>query len=308
MPGEGPARARVFFVGEAPGREEDLTGRPFMGLAGRVLTAALKSAGVQRENVFITSVNKCRPPGNRRPRPDEVASCRPYLAEQIDVIKPRVIVALGSHSFVALTGLKMRMSEARRSPYLYHGRTVIPTYHPAAILYNRSLQASLRFDVLKAVEIAQVAAVREGGLRPVRGKRFQVRLSSGVVPWDKHDRFLLIRRRDEGIWCFPKGTVEKGESLEETARRELHEETGLRGKLLAHLGATSYVFYDPAADVNCRKSVHYFLAGVPSGQVWLERMFEDSRWCARTEASRLLHYDNDLRVLSWASKAALRLA
>lgn len=304
VPGEGPQRAKVFFIGEAPGKEEDLTGRPFVGAAGKILTSALKAAGARREEVFITSVNKCRPPGNRRPRSDEVAACRPYLVEQIDEVRPSVIVVLGQHSFGSLLALKVGISNARRSLFLYHGMTVVPTYHPAAILYNRRLQASFRFDILRAIEIAQIVRKREGGMEPVRGKPFEIRLSAGVVPWDRGRGFLLIRRRDEGIWAFPKGTVEKGERLEETALRELCEEAGLRGKILADLGAVFYRFYDAKADVNCRKSVHYFLAKTPARPPRLEAMFEDSRWCLYPQAARLLHYENDLKMLMKARDAA----
>src|SRR5207249_7181685 len=95
VPGEGPAGAKVLLVGEGPGRHEDEAGRPFVGAAGRVLDAALAKAGIPREDVFITNVVKCRPPENRRPRADEIAACRPYLAAQIRLVHPGVIVTLG---------------------------------------------------------------------------------------------------------------------------------------------------------------------------------------------------------------------
>jgi len=303
VPGEGPTHARMFFVGEAPGREEDLSGRPFVGQAGRILTDTFRSVGLRREDVFITSVNKCRPPRNRKPRADEVAACRPYLAEQIDIVKPRVIIALGRHSLSALTTSNTRVSEARKEAPRYHGIPIVATYHPAAVLYNRPVGRQLRKDIARAASLTRKPGVRHGGLRPIPGRRWRKRVSSGGVPWDGGSRFLLIRRMDEGIWCVPKGGLDAGETLDEAALREIWEEAGLRGKILCPLASVRYKFYDDESDTNVDKTVHYFLVRVRSGQVRLERGFEDARWCTYREANALVHYANDRRVVEKAHDA-----
>jgi len=303
VPGEGPPHAGMFFVGEAPGRDEDESGRPFVGQSGRMLAAIMQSINIRREDVFITSVNKCRPPGNRKPRADEVAACRPFLMRQIDVVRPRVIVALGLHSLYALTDFRGSMSAARKHRFIYHDIPLIATYHPAAVLYNRPVRTMIRKDIALAAEVARTSEPRSGGIRPVKGKPFKTRVSSGAVPWDGGSRFLLIRRMDEGIWCIPKGGVEAGEALEETALRELREEAGLRGRIVCPLKTIRYSSYSSKEDVNHNKIVHYFLAKVKKGKVRLERGFEDYRWCTCEGACRILHYANDRSVIRAASKA-----
>jgi uracil-DNA glycosylase family 4 len=305
VPGEGPSRAKMFFVGEAPGRDEDSSGRPFVGQSGKMLTAILKSARVRREDVFITSVNKCRPPDNRKPRADEVAACRPYLMRQIDVVKPRVIVALGLHSLSALTTFRGSMAKARKYQFIYHGIPLIATYHPAAVLYNRPVRATIRKDIILASKIARTTKPREGGIDPVPGIPFRKRVSSGGVPWDGGSKFLLIRRMEEGLWGIPKGGVEKGETLEHAALRELREEAGLKGRIMCSIKRISYRFYDSGNDINTDKTVYYFLVKVRRGKVRLERGFEDHRWCTYEEACRILHYANDRSVIR-AAKAAVR--
>jgi len=308
VPGEGPSRAKMFFVGEAPGRDEDTSGRPFVGQSGKILTAILKSAHIRREDVFITSVNKCRPPGNRKPKADEVAACRTYLMRQIDLVRPRVIVALGLHSLSALTTFRGSMSKARKYQFVYHGIPLIATYHPAAVLYNRPVRATIRKDIALAAQIARTTKPREGGIDPVPGIPFRKRVSSGGVPWDGGSKFLLIRRMDEGLWGIPKGGVEEGETLEQTALRELKEEAGLKGKTVCPIKRIRYRFYDSGSEMNFDKTVHYFLVRVRRGKVRLERGFEDYRWCTYEEARRILHYANDRSVMIAARLAVRRLS
>lgn len=139
VPGEGPSDARVVIVGEGPGRNEDLQGRPFVGAAGKQLEGLLGEAGLAREEVFITNVVKCRPPENRRPTGGESDACSPYLERQLALLRPRVVVLLGD------TALKRFLPEeslasAHGRMFKREGRSLFPTYHPAAMIYNRSLQ------------------------------------------------------------------------------------------------------------------------------------------------------------------------
>ncbi len=140
VPGDGSWDADVFFVGEGPGRDEDLQGKPFVGAAGRLLTEMIESIGMSRDEVFITNVVKCRPPSNRDPLPDEVRSCRPYLDEQIKIIKPKLIVTLGRHSMGHfLPGLKISEvhGQPKRATGIWQDRQVfLPLYHPAVALYD----------------------------------------------------------------------------------------------------------------------------------------------------------------------------
>jgi len=145
VPGEGPSDAAVMVVGEAPGANEDREGRPFVGAAGQNLQALLSRAGLRREDVFITNVVKCRPPGNRRPTRVESVTCHPYLRRQIELMEPRVIVLLGDTALKEIfpegTLGEMHGRPARRSE-----RTYYPTYHPASMIYNASLKAVLEGD------------------------------------------------------------------------------------------------------------------------------------------------------------------
>ena len=150
VPGEGPANARIVLVGEAPGREEDRRGKPFVGAAGRVLDEALLRAGLSRGDVFITNVVKCRPPRNRRPSRDEADACDAYLAGQIEAVRPRVIVAMGQTAARALLGPGTALSKVRGRWRRVLGTPALTTYHPAAILYNRRLSRTLAADLARA--------------------------------------------------------------------------------------------------------------------------------------------------------------
>jgi uracil-DNA glycosylase family 4 len=164
VPGEGPILGPVLLLGEAPGRDEDAAGRPFVGRAGRILDATLGAARLPREQVFITNVVKCRPPKNRRPKPDEVATCRPYLMGQIACVQPRVIVTLGATALRGLLGPGHELKTTRGKLLHLGGVPVVATYHPAAVLYNRRLEPELREDLEKVARFATTG----GGPRGVR--------------------------------------------------------------------------------------------------------------------------------------------
>jgi DNA polymerase len=136
VPGEGNPRAELVCVGEGPGASEDETGRPFVGAAGKLLTGILGAIKLTREDVFICNVVKHRPPGNRTPLPDEVAACRPFLSRQLELISPRVILALGSSAAQTLLNTRLAIGKLRGVVHRYNGTPLIVTYHPAALLRN----------------------------------------------------------------------------------------------------------------------------------------------------------------------------
>lgn len=153
VPGEGDQRAKIMLIGEAPGKQEDEEGMPFVGRAGGTLEELLKSVDLSREEVFITNVVKCRPPDNRDPKKDEIETCRPYLEEQIERIQPGLIVTLGNHATHTLID-KKGMKEIHGQRFEYEGIPLIPMYHPAAALYNPNLESTMEEDmeVLKEME------------------------------------------------------------------------------------------------------------------------------------------------------------
>jgi uracil-DNA glycosylase len=134
--GVGNPDADLMFVGEAPGADEDVQGIPFVGRAGQLLTKIIEAIGLTREDVYIANVIKCRPPGNRNPEQDEVETCEPFLFQQIDIIKPKVIVALGTFAARALLRTLDPISRLRGRVYDYRGAKLIPTFHPAYLLRN----------------------------------------------------------------------------------------------------------------------------------------------------------------------------
>jgi DNA polymerase len=136
VPGEGDPRAKLVFIGEGPGATEDATGRPFVGQAGKLLDDIIAAIGLKREDVYITNVVKCRPPQNRKPLPDEIAACMPYLRRQLALLKPRVIVALGGTAGEAMLDVRKSLGELRGKVHSYGGIPLIVTYHPAALLRN----------------------------------------------------------------------------------------------------------------------------------------------------------------------------
>jgi uracil-DNA glycosylase len=136
VPGEGNPKAKLVCVGEAPGAKEDETGRPFVGQAGQLLNKILAAIDLTREEVFICNVLKHRPPGNRNPRPEEVEACSPYLIRQLELIKPKVIVAFGTFAAQTLLNTKTPIGQLRGLMHKYHGIPLVVTYHPAALLRN----------------------------------------------------------------------------------------------------------------------------------------------------------------------------
>ena len=134
--GVGNPSAELMFVGEAPGRDEDKQGIPFVGRAGQLLTKIIEAIGQSRESVYIANVIKCRPPQNRNPEEDEVETCEPFLFRQIDVIRPKVIVALGAFAAKTLLRKHAPISKLRGREYEYRGAILVPTFHPAYLLRN----------------------------------------------------------------------------------------------------------------------------------------------------------------------------
>jgi len=149
--GVGNPKARLVFVGEAPGADEDARGEPFVGRAGQLLTEIItKGMGLRREDVYIANVIKCRPPQNRNPEPDEVASCEPFLVRQLELIGPQVIVALGKFAVQTLLRTKAPITKLRGQWFDYQGIKLMPTFHPAYLLRNPA-EKRLVWSDIKAV-------------------------------------------------------------------------------------------------------------------------------------------------------------
>jgi DNA polymerase len=153
VPGEGPADAEIMFIGEGPGFHENQQGRPFVGAAGKFLEELLAKVGMKREQVYITNVVKCRPPGNRDPRPEEVSTCTSsYLDLQIQAINPKVIVTLGRFS-MGLFLSNAKISDVHGQAMRIKGRLIVPMYHPAAALHQRSLLPVVEKDFARLPEL-----------------------------------------------------------------------------------------------------------------------------------------------------------
>jgi len=157
VPGEGNPNADFMCVGEAPGATEDETGRPFIGAAGQLLTKILSAIDLKREDVFICNVLKHRPPGNRNPRPEEVTACGPYLIKQIELIRPKVILALGTFAAQTLLDTKLSIGKLRGQVHRYYGVPLVVTYHPAALLRNPGWKRPTWEDVQLARRILDSA-------------------------------------------------------------------------------------------------------------------------------------------------------
>lgn len=160
--GVGDPAADLMFVGEAPGRDEDLQGEPFVGRSGQLLDRLLREElGIGRDRVYIANVVKCRPPANRDPQPVEVAACRPWLERQVELIEPRVIVTLGNFAARLLLDTTAGIKSLRGASYPYGRAHVVPTYHPAFVLRAGSMgepMAGIRADLVRAKELLGVAA------------------------------------------------------------------------------------------------------------------------------------------------------
>ncbi|HEY3175127.1 MAG TPA: uracil-DNA glycosylase [Candidatus Polarisedimenticolia bacterium] len=153
--GDGSAGARLMFVGEGPGSEEDRRGLPFVGRAGQLLDQIIKAMGYSRSEVYIANVVKCRPPDNRTPQPDETASCTPFLFRQIEIIQPKVIVALGSPASQALLETSAGITKIRGTFRQYRGIPVMPTFHPAYLLRNPAAKREVWDDMRKVMALLQ---------------------------------------------------------------------------------------------------------------------------------------------------------
>ncbi len=151
--GAGNVDADIVFIGEAPGKNEDLQGLPFVGRAGNLLSSYLNGIGLNRKDVFITNIVKCRPPGNRDPIEEEINACFPYLKEQIEIIEPKIIVTLGRYSLKTLLGREVRIMQERGNIIDFNGVMLLPMLHPAAVLRNGNLDEKMRndFKLLKEV-------------------------------------------------------------------------------------------------------------------------------------------------------------
>jgi uracil-DNA glycosylase len=150
--GVGNPRAEIMFVGEAPGRDEDMQGEPFVGRAGELLTKIIIAMGFKREDVYIANVLKCRPPENRTPLPDEVTNCLPYLLSQIDLIKPKVIVGLGATAVRALLDVQLGITKMRGHWYTFRDIPIMPTFHPAYLLRNPPAKKEVWEDMKAVLE------------------------------------------------------------------------------------------------------------------------------------------------------------
>ena len=149
--GVGNPNADLMFIGEAPGRDEDIQGEPFVGRAGQLLTDIIKAMKLTRDDVYIANVIKCRPPENRNPELDELESCRPYIRRQIEIIQPRVIVTLGRFALQSLTEKSHAIAAVRGQWLDYNGIKVLPTYHPAYLLRNPAAKKDVWADMKKVM-------------------------------------------------------------------------------------------------------------------------------------------------------------
>ena len=151
--GVGNPNADLMFVGEGPGRDEDLQGEPFVGRAGQLLTDIItKGMGMKREDVYIANVVKCRPPDNRNPEPDEVATCEPFLKKQIELVRPRIIIGLGKFAVQTLLQSKIPITKVRGNWHSYHGIKLMPTFHPAYLLRNPADKKLVWEDIKKVIK------------------------------------------------------------------------------------------------------------------------------------------------------------
>ncbi|MBO7127057.1 uracil-DNA glycosylase [bacterium] len=151
--GEGNPNADIMFIGEGPGEDEDLSGRPFVGKAGQLLTKIIENGmKIPRSQVYIANIVKCRPPANRDPMPDEAQCCIGFLKEQIKIVNPKVLILLGKVAMKNLLGIEGSMTKARESDYEYEGIKVFVTYHPSALLRNESYKRPVWEDIKKAMK------------------------------------------------------------------------------------------------------------------------------------------------------------
>ena len=164
--GTGSPNAPIMFVGEAPGFHEDRQGVPFVGAAGKLLTELLESAGLSRLEIYIANVIKCRPPQNRNPQADEVETCKPFLLQQIELIKPKLVCSLGNFATQTLLGRKIGITRVRGQVFQLENFILFPLLHPAAALHQGNLMASLREDFQKLKQILDGLSQESGQYTP----------------------------------------------------------------------------------------------------------------------------------------------
>ena len=160
--GVGNPDADLVFVGEAPGRDEDIKGEPFVGKAGQLLTRIISAMGLTRDDVYICNVIKCRPPDNRDPLLAEIEMCEPFLKEQLRIIKPRAICALGSFASQTLLKSEMKISRLRGQFHDYYGIPLMPTYHPSYLLRNENAKRDVWEDIKMVMELLDLTFPRQG--------------------------------------------------------------------------------------------------------------------------------------------------
>ena len=178
VPGEGPNEVEILLIGEGPGFYENEQGRPFVGQAGKLLDDLLLKGGLKREQVFITNVVKCRPPGNRDPLPEELSACATYLDRQIEALNPAVIVTLGRFSMAKFLP-NVRISDVHGKPVTLHGRLIVPMYHPAAALHQPGLRPALEADFSHLPEFIQQVQKNHS---PVAAPTGEVKTVAPTIP------------------------------------------------------------------------------------------------------------------------------
>lgn len=151
--GVGNEQSEIVFVGEAPGRDEDLKGEPFVGEAGQLLTKIIQAMGLAREDVYICNVLKCRPPNNRNPQPEEIEACQPFLLRQLQAISPKIIIALGTFAAQTLLQTRAPISQLRGQVHDYHGIPLMPTFHPAFLLRNPGKKREVWEDMKQVLKM-----------------------------------------------------------------------------------------------------------------------------------------------------------
>jgi len=160
---DGSPHAKLVFVGEAPGREEDLQGKPFVGAAGQLLTKMITAMGLSRQDVYICNVLKDRPPENRTPQPEEIDACLPFLREQLTIVQPKVICALGAVAVKALLGPHVAITKVRGHVADYEGIPLVPTFHPAYLLRNPDAKKFAWADLKKVKKLLEGQGAGDGG-------------------------------------------------------------------------------------------------------------------------------------------------
>lgn len=156
VPGEGRMSPDICFVGEAPGQAENLCGKPFVGRAGKLLTNMINAIKYCRDDVYIINICKCRPPNNRKPTRKEIETCKPYLVRQLDIIKPKIIIALGASAAEGILGPGEGVTKRREGWHEYNNIPVKVIYHPAACLYNPNLKKEVQKDLKEVLEVLMI--------------------------------------------------------------------------------------------------------------------------------------------------------